>query len=92
VTTPEAPQPVQPRQRFPSGKQALVIFFGSIGLSLTTCATVIVVFGEKQVSDFGAFLIGVTVVVCVFAPVAGFWVLVVYLVRRFTNKSTKGAP
>jgi len=90
MTTPEPPAPTGPPQRFPTKKQALVIFFGSIVLSFTTCMSVIVLFGERQVGDFGAFLIGVAVVVWVFAPVAGFVVLVMYFVRRRAERRQKG--
>jgi hypothetical protein len=70
------------RQPFPSKKQALIIFFGSIALSFTTCTTVLVMFGEKQLDDVGSFLVGLAVYICFFAPVGGFVVLVMYFVRR----------
>jgi hypothetical protein len=90
MTTPEPPAPTGLPQRFPTKKQALVIFFGSIILSFTTCTTVIIVFGERQLDDLGAFLVGLAVYVSVFAPVGGFVVLVMYFVRRRSAKRRKG--
>lgn len=90
MTTPGADRPA--RQRFPSRKQALVIFFGSIVLSFTTCTTVLVVFGERQMGDLGSFLVGVAVYVSFFGPVAGFVVLIMYFVRRRSDKRRKSAP
>ncbi len=77
--------PDGPRQRFPTRKQALVGCFGSLVLSFTTCTTVLVVFGERQVNDFEAFLIGLTVFICVVAPIVGFAILVMYFMRRRSN-------
>jgi hypothetical protein len=84
-----APEPT-PRQRFPTKKQALTIFFGSIVLSLTTCTTVLIVFGERQLDDFGSFLVGAAVYICFFGPVAGFIVLIMYFVRRRSTARRDG--
>jgi len=79
----QEPPPIPPaRQRFPSRRQALVIFFGSIFLSFTTCMSVLIVFGERQLNGVQAFLVGLAVYVCFFAPVGGFIVLVMYFVRK----------
>jgi hypothetical protein len=82
MSSPETSIPAQPRQRFPTKKQALLIFFGSIFLSFTTCTSVLIVFGERQLSDTGDFLVGLAIYTCFFAPVVGFIVLVMYFVRR----------
>ena len=74
------------RQRFPTKKQALVIFFGSIVLSFTTCTTVLILFGEKGLDDTEEFLVALAVYICFFLPVAGFVVLVMYFVRRRSNR------
>jgi predicted membrane protein len=78
---PEA-APAAPRQKFPSGKQALVGCLGSLVLSFTTCTTVLVVFGEREVNDFEAFLIGLTVFICVIAPLVGLVIVFMYFERR----------
>jgi hypothetical protein len=74
------------RRRFPSGKQALVIFFGILVLSFTTCMTVVLVWGEQQLSDTGEFFVGLAVYVATFAPLIGFIVLVMYFVRRRSSR------
>jgi len=84
------PAPGSPSQRFPTKKQALTIFFGSIVLSFTTCTTVLIVFAERQLGDVGSFLLGLTVYVCFFGPVAGFVVLIMYFVRRRSNTRRDG--
>jgi len=91
MSPPETPVPPQPRQRFPTKKQALLIFFGSIALSLTTCTTVLIVFAERQLSDTGNFLVGLAIYTCFFAPVVGFIVLVIYFVRRRQSKRQERA-
>jgi hypothetical protein len=78
------------RRRFPSGKQALVIFFGILVLSFTTCMTVVLVWGERQLSDTGEFLVGLAFYVATFAPLIGFIVLVMYFVRRRSSRRQKG--
>jgi len=91
VTAPEPPaSPPPPRQRFPTGKQALVIFFGSIVLSFTTCTTVLIVWGEKQLDPTQEFFVGLAVYISVFAPIGGFIVLVMYFVRRRSAKRQQG--
>jgi NADH:ubiquinone oxidoreductase subunit K len=78
------------RRRFPSGKQALVIFFGILVLSVTTCMTVVVVWGEQNLSETGAFLFLLVFYVATFAPLIGFAVLVMYFVRRRSSRRQKG--
>jgi hypothetical protein len=79
---PNVPTP-PPRQRFPTGKQALVIFFGALALSFTTCMTVLLTLGERQLTPTQDFLVGLAVYICFFAPLGGFIVLMIYVVRRF---------
>jgi predicted permease len=81
-----------PRQRFPTGKQALVLFFGSIVLSFTTCMTVVLVWGEAQLDETQELLVGLVFYLATFAPLVGFIVLVMYFVRRRPSRRQKGAP
>jgi hypothetical protein len=80
-----------PHQRFPTGKQALLIFFGTLALSLTTCMTVIVMWGEEQLNETQEFLFLLVLYTATFAPLIGFVVLVMYFVRRRSNRRQKGA-
>ena len=81
---PLEPTPIAPRQKFPSGKQALVGCLGSVGLMLTSCA-VMLVFDVDQANRFGVFLIVLALFVYSVAPVAGLVVVIMYFVRRRTN-------
>jgi hypothetical protein len=76
-------------QRFPTGKQAALIFFGILVLSFTTCMTIVVVWGERQVSGTEELLMGVAFFAATFAPLIGVVVVVMYFVRRRSNR--KGA-
>ena len=76
-------------QRFPSWKQALVIVFSTLVLSLTTCMSVVVLFGERDLSSTGVFLMGLTIAVSTLAPfVVVIW-LVVARVRGRSKKRTR---
>jgi ABC-type sugar transport system permease subunit len=90
MSSPETSIPPQPRQKFPTKKQALLIFFGSIVLSLTTCTSVLILFGERQLSDTGDFLVALAIYTCFFASVVGFIVLMMYFVRRRQSKRHEG--
>jgi hypothetical protein len=91
MNAPDHPSAPAPRQRFPTGKQALVVFVGSLVLSLTTCMSVLVVWGERQLDETQELLVGLAVYVSTFAPLIGIVVVVMYFVRRRASRRQKGA-
>ena len=91
MNAPEQPPTLPPRQRFPSGKQALVVFFGSLALSLTTCMSVLGLVGDRQLSQAQVVLVGLVVAVATFTPLVGVIVVVMYFVRRRATRREKDA-
>jgi cytochrome b subunit of formate dehydrogenase len=72
-------------QRFPTGKQAVLVFLAVLALSFTTCMTGVVMWGEAPLTDTQEFVFLLVMYLATFAPFIA--LVVIFFLRRRSRQS-----